>query len=127
MESDLTRPFWYADGMRTGRNGDGVKMPLDGNKEEEEEDIDVIILCSTDVERVVPGGEAERKFTQNLSRGTTRSTRFRHTKRGTERLATCVVSIVVVVAGDEMMVVVEPGLVTVVHVHSLLRGTAKWG
>ncbi|KAM2703223.1 hypothetical protein EV2_004842 [Malus domestica] len=49
-------------------------MPLDGNKEEEEGDIEVIILCSTDVERVVLGGEAEQKFTQNSSRGTARST-----------------------------------------------------
>ncbi|KAB2595286.1 S ribonuclease [Pyrus ussuriensis x Pyrus communis] len=32
-------------------------MPSDGNKEEEEGDGEVIILCSTDVERVVPGGE----------------------------------------------------------------------
>ncbi|RXH70963.1 hypothetical protein DVH24_015585 [Malus domestica] len=31
-------------------------------------------------------GEVERKIIQNLSRGTLRSTRFRHTKRGTERL-----------------------------------------
>ncbi|RXH84649.1 hypothetical protein DVH24_032933 [Malus domestica] len=61
-------------------------MPSDGNKEEEEGDRDVIILCSMDVERVVLGGEAERKFPQNSSRGTTRSTHFRHTKRGTERL-----------------------------------------
>ncbi|CAN6557930.1 unnamed protein product [Malus baccata var. baccata] len=60
---------------RTGRNGEGVKMPSDGNKEEEEGDREVIILCSTDVERVVPGGEAERKFTQNS-----------RTKRGTEHL-----------------------------------------
>ncbi|RXI04582.1 hypothetical protein DVH24_038856 [Malus domestica] len=44
-------------------------MPSNGNKEEEEGDIKVIILCSTDVERVVPGDEAERKFTQNSSRG----------------------------------------------------------
>ncbi|KAM1235172.1 hypothetical protein ACFX2J_004675 [Malus domestica] len=48
-------------------------MPSDGNKEEEG-DIEVIILCSTDVERVVLGGEAEQKFTQNSSRGTVRST-----------------------------------------------------
>ncbi|KAB2598163.1 S ribonuclease [Pyrus ussuriensis x Pyrus communis] len=85
---------WYVDGTgrngtkwdRTERNGVGAKMPSDGNKEEEEGDGEVIILCSTDVERVVPGGEVERKFTQNSSRGTTRSTCFRHTKRGTERL-----------------------------------------
>ncbi|KAM1334767.1 hypothetical protein ACFX2F_010636 [Malus domestica] len=32
------------------------------------------------------GGKAERKFTQNSSYGTTRSTRFRRTKRGTEHL-----------------------------------------
>ncbi|KAB2626674.1 S ribonuclease [Pyrus ussuriensis x Pyrus communis] len=68
------------------RNGAGAKMPSDGNKEEEEGDGEVIILYSTDVERVVPGGAVERKFTQNSSRGTARSTRFRHTKRGTERL-----------------------------------------
>lgn len=37
-------------------NGAGAKMPSDGNKEEEEGDGEVIILCSTDVERVVPGG-----------------------------------------------------------------------
>ncbi|KAM1062903.1 hypothetical protein PS1_027487 [Malus domestica] len=41
------------------RNGEGAKMPSDGNKEEEEGDGEVIILCSTDVERVVPGGEVE--------------------------------------------------------------------
>ncbi|RXI06585.1 hypothetical protein DVH24_025721 [Malus domestica] len=41
---------------RTGRNGEGAKMPSNGNKEKEEGDRDVIILCSTDVERVVPGG-----------------------------------------------------------------------
>ncbi|RXI05711.1 hypothetical protein DVH24_017753 [Malus domestica] len=43
-------------------------------------------LCSTDVKRVVTGGEAERKFTQNSSRGTVRSTRFRRTKHRTEHL-----------------------------------------
>ncbi|RXH84258.1 hypothetical protein DVH24_027157 [Malus domestica] len=82
---------WYADrtgrnGMgrdKTGRNGDGAKMPSDGNKEEEEGDEEVIILCSTDVER---GGEAKRKFIQNSSRRTARSTHFRRTKRETERL-----------------------------------------
>ncbi|KAM1863289.1 hypothetical protein ACFX14_003658 [Malus domestica] len=72
------------DGM--GWNGEGAKMPSDGNKEKEEGDIEVIILCSMDVERVVPRGEAERKFTQNSSRGTTCSTRFRRTKSGMERL-----------------------------------------
>ncbi|KAM0989016.1 hypothetical protein FF1_013003 [Malus domestica] len=41
-------------------------MPSDGNKEEEEGDGEVIILCSTDVKRVILGGEAEQKFTQNL-------------------------------------------------------------
>ncbi|KAB2615547.1 S ribonuclease [Pyrus ussuriensis x Pyrus communis] len=41
---------------RTERNEAGAKMPSDGNKEEEEGDGEVIILCSTDVERVVPGG-----------------------------------------------------------------------
>ncbi|KAB2622208.1 S ribonuclease [Pyrus ussuriensis x Pyrus communis] len=41
---------------RTERNGAGAKMPSDGNKEEEEGDGEVIVLCSTDVERVVPGG-----------------------------------------------------------------------
>ncbi|RXH79265.1 hypothetical protein DVH24_040412 [Malus domestica] len=57
---------WNGTGRdRAGRNGEGVKMHSDGNKEEEEGDGEVIILCSTDVERVVPGGEAERKFTQN--------------------------------------------------------------
>ncbi|KAM1106711.1 hypothetical protein ACFX1X_003605 [Malus domestica] len=61
-------------------------MPSDGNKEKEEGDREVIILCSMDVERVVPRGEAERKFTQNSSRGTTCSTRFRRTKSGMERL-----------------------------------------
>ncbi|KAB2629084.1 S ribonuclease [Pyrus ussuriensis x Pyrus communis] len=70
----------------TERNGVGAKMPLDGNKEEEEGDREIIILCSTDVERVVPGGEVERKFTQNSSRGTAHSTRFRRTKCGMERL-----------------------------------------
>ncbi|RXI03622.1 hypothetical protein DVH24_004274 [Malus domestica] len=68
-----------------GRNGEGAKIPLDGNKKEEG-DGEVIILCSTDVEQVVSGDEVERKFIQNLSRGTTRSTRFRDTKRGMERL-----------------------------------------
>ncbi|RXH87967.1 hypothetical protein DVH24_037612 [Malus domestica] len=71
---------------RTGWNKEGAKMPLDGNKEDEEGDGEVIILCSTDMERVVPGGEVERKFTQNSSRGTAHSTRFRRTKRETERL-----------------------------------------
>ncbi|KAB2629566.1 S ribonuclease [Pyrus ussuriensis x Pyrus communis] len=71
---------------RTERNGAGAKMPWDGNKEEEDGDGEVIILCSTDVERVVPGGEVERKFTQNSSCGIARSTCFRRTKRGTERL-----------------------------------------
>ncbi|RXH86587.1 hypothetical protein DVH24_021860 [Malus domestica] len=37
-----------------GRNEEGSKMPLDGNKEEG--DGEVIILCSTDVERIVPRG-----------------------------------------------------------------------
>ncbi|KAB2633787.1 protein argonaute 1-like [Pyrus ussuriensis x Pyrus communis] len=69
-----------------GPNGARAKMPLDGNKEEEKGDGEVIILCSTDVERVVPGGEVERKFTKNLFHGTTRSTRFRRTKHKTERL-----------------------------------------
>ncbi|KAB2610792.1 S ribonuclease [Pyrus ussuriensis x Pyrus communis] len=71
---------------RTERNEAGAKMPSDGNKEEEEGDGEVLILCSTDVERVVPGGEVERKFTQNSSCGIARSTRFRPTKRGAERL-----------------------------------------
>ncbi|KAM2111585.1 hypothetical protein COP2_013202 [Malus domestica] len=61
-------------------------MPSDENKEEEEGDGDIIILCSTDVERVILGGEAEQKFTQNLSRRTTRSTRFRSNKCETEHL-----------------------------------------
>ncbi|RXH95863.1 hypothetical protein DVH24_008363 [Malus domestica] len=60
-------------------------MPSDGNKEEEGDE-DVIILCSTDVEQVILGGETERKFTQNLSRRTAHSTRFRRNKRGTEHL-----------------------------------------
>ncbi|KAM1873993.1 hypothetical protein ACFX13_007770 [Malus domestica] len=47
---------------------------------------EVIILCSMDVERVVLGDEAERKFIKNSSHGTTRSTHFRRTIRGTERL-----------------------------------------
>ncbi|RXI04592.1 hypothetical protein DVH24_038866 [Malus domestica] len=42
-------------GMQTRRNGEGVKMSSNENKEEEEGDGDVIILCSTDVELVVPG------------------------------------------------------------------------
>ncbi|RXH87672.1 hypothetical protein DVH24_034572 [Malus domestica] len=71
---------------RTGRNGKGAKMPSDGNKEEEEGDGEVIILCSTNVKRVVPWGDAEQKFTQNSSHGTARSTRFRRTKRDMERL-----------------------------------------
>ncbi|RXH68977.1 hypothetical protein DVH24_031310 [Malus domestica] len=71
---------------RTGRNREGAKIPSDGNKEEEEGDEDVIILCSMDVERVIPGGEAEQKFTQNSSRGTACSTRFRRIKRRTEHL-----------------------------------------
>ncbi|RXI05327.1 hypothetical protein DVH24_006584 [Malus domestica] len=33
----------------TGRNREGAKMPSDGNREEEEGDRDVIILCFTDV------------------------------------------------------------------------------
>ncbi|RXH84312.1 hypothetical protein DVH24_027211 [Malus domestica] len=69
----------------TGRNGEGAKMPSDGNKEEEEGDGDVIILCFADVEQVVPGGEVERKFTKNSSRGTVCSSCFRRTKCGTER------------------------------------------
>ncbi|KAM2049144.1 hypothetical protein ACFX1T_007595 [Malus domestica] len=60
-------------------------MPLDRNKEEEGDE-EVIILCYTDVERVIPRDEAERKFIQNSFSGTTRSTRFRRTKCGTERL-----------------------------------------
>ncbi|RXH98303.1 hypothetical protein DVH24_010628, partial [Malus domestica] len=75
---------WYVDG--TGRNGEGTKMLSDGNKEEEEGDGEVVILCSKYVEQVVPGGEEERKFTQNSSRGIACSTHFRRTKRGTERL-----------------------------------------
>ncbi|KAM1117522.1 hypothetical protein ACFX19_008012 [Malus domestica] len=39
----------------TGRNGEGAKMPSDGNKEEEG-DGEVIIFCSTDMERVVSEG-----------------------------------------------------------------------
>ncbi|RXH85838.1 hypothetical protein DVH24_016891 [Malus domestica] len=71
---------------RTGRDGTkGAKMPSDGNKEEKG-DREVIILYSIDVvERVVPEGEAERKFTQNSSHGIARSTCFRRTKRETER------------------------------------------
>ncbi|RXH86964.1 hypothetical protein DVH24_022237 [Malus domestica] len=76
--------------MQTGRdrmrrNREGIKMPSDGNKEEEEGDGEVIILCSTYVERVIPVGKTERKFTQNLSHGTSRSIRFRGTKHGTKR------------------------------------------
>ncbi|KAM1069891.1 hypothetical protein ACFX13_001803 [Malus domestica] len=37
-----------------GRNGEGAKMPSDGN--EEEGDGNVIILCFTDVKQVVPAG-----------------------------------------------------------------------
>ncbi|RXH93620.1 hypothetical protein DVH24_014196 [Malus domestica] len=70
----------------TGQNGEGAKMPLDGNNEEEERDEEVIILCSTNVERVIPGGEVKRKFIQNLSRGTAHSTRFRRTKREMKHL-----------------------------------------
>lgn len=36
-------------------------------------------------------------------------------------------SIVMVVVGDEMVVVAEAGLVTVAHVHIPLHGTIKWG
>ncbi|RXH95100.1 hypothetical protein DVH24_024784 [Malus domestica] len=46
-------------GMQTGQNGtdgEGAKMPSDGNNEEEEGDGEIIILCSIVVERVVPGG-----------------------------------------------------------------------
>ncbi|RXH89701.1 hypothetical protein DVH24_032058 [Malus domestica] len=39
----------------TERNGEGANMTSDGNKDEEEGDGDVIILCSMNVERVVPG------------------------------------------------------------------------
>ncbi|KAM1003080.1 hypothetical protein ACFX2I_003456 [Malus domestica] len=67
---------------RTRQNEEGAKMFSDGNKEEKEGDGDVIILCSTGVERVVSGGEVERKCTQNSSCGTARSTRFRCTKHG---------------------------------------------
>ncbi|RXH89114.1 hypothetical protein DVH24_006092 [Malus domestica] len=75
--------------LKTGRDGterSGSKDALgwkQGGRRMRRRDI---ILCSTDVERVVPGGEAERKFTQNSSRGTARSIRFRRTKCGTERL-----------------------------------------
>ncbi|RXI03792.1 hypothetical protein DVH24_038066 [Malus domestica] len=41
---------------KTRRNDEGVKMSSDENKEEEEGEGEVIILCSTDVERVVSGG-----------------------------------------------------------------------
>ncbi|KAM1193705.1 hypothetical protein ACFX13_020956 [Malus domestica] len=70
----------------TERNGEGAKMSSDGNKEEEEGDGNVIILCSMDVELVILGGEVERKFTKNSSHGTACSTRFRRTKHGTKRL-----------------------------------------
>ncbi|RXH69946.1 hypothetical protein DVH24_007202 [Malus domestica] len=85
-ENKVTRNINFLQRDGTGRNGEGAKMPSDGNKEEEEGDGNVIILYSTDVERVVPGGEAERKFIQNSSRGTAHSTHFRRNKRGTERL-----------------------------------------
>ncbi|RXH84594.1 hypothetical protein DVH24_032878 [Malus domestica] len=55
----------------TGRDGTETKMLLDGNKEEEERDGKIIILCSTDVERVFPGA---------------RFIRFKHNKRKTEHL-----------------------------------------
>ncbi|RXH77164.1 hypothetical protein DVH24_023438 [Malus domestica] len=42
-------------------------MPSDGNKEEEEGDGEVIILCSTDVERVVLGGEANENSSKICS------------------------------------------------------------
>ncbi|KAB2602279.1 S ribonuclease [Pyrus ussuriensis x Pyrus communis] len=87
MQTEREGMEWDGTGRdRTERYGAGAKMLSDGNKEEEEGDREVIILCSTDVERLVPGGEVERKFTQNSSRGTARSTRFRRTKRGTEHL-----------------------------------------
>ncbi|RXH83238.1 hypothetical protein DVH24_003736 [Malus domestica] len=60
------------------QNGKGAKMPLDGNKEEKEGDEEVIILCSTDMKRVVPKDEVKRKFNQNSSHGTTRSTGLLH-------------------------------------------------
>ncbi|KAM2156181.1 hypothetical protein ACFX1R_041906 [Malus domestica] len=55
-------------------------MPSDGNKGEEKGNREVIILCSTNMEIVIPGGEAERKFIQNSSHGTTHSTHFRRIK-----------------------------------------------
>ena len=57
MQTGRDGTEWDGTGRdRTERNGAGAKMPSDGNKEEEEGDGEVIILCSTDVERVVPGG-----------------------------------------------------------------------
>ncbi|CAN6558151.1 unnamed protein product [Malus baccata var. baccata] len=53
------------------KNGEGTKMPSDGNNEEE-----------GDGDR----DEAERKFIKNSSHGTMRSTRFTRTIRGTECL-----------------------------------------
>ncbi|RXH79369.1 hypothetical protein DVH24_040516 [Malus domestica] len=41
-----------------GWKGKRAKMPSDGNKEKEEGDGEVIILCSTNVERVISGGIA---------------------------------------------------------------------
>ena len=71
-------------GMQTGQDGtDDVNIEKDKGKFCLKM---LSILCSTNVERVVPGGEVERKISQISSHGTTRSTVFRHTKRGTERL-----------------------------------------
>ncbi|RXH68350.1 hypothetical protein DVH24_030683, partial [Malus domestica] len=81
----------------TGRDGtgrDGTERDGTGRNEGVIFEKDMGYICLKMVKhcvprtwnKPVPGGEVERKNTQNLSRGTARSTHFWRTKRGTERL-----------------------------------------
>ncbi|RXH81175.1 hypothetical protein DVH24_005089 [Malus domestica] len=63
----------------TGRDGTGRN-----GTEREQRCPQMEIRRKNETERVVPGGEAERKFIQNSSRGIACSTRFRRTKHETE-------------------------------------------
>ncbi|RXI08718.1 hypothetical protein DVH24_022862 [Malus domestica] len=84
-------------GTQTGRNGtgrDGTERDGTGRNEGVIFEKDMGYICLKMVKhcvpqtwnKPVPGGQVGRKNTQNLSRGTARSTHFWRTKRGTERL-----------------------------------------
>ncbi|XP_028959110.1 uncharacterized protein [Malus domestica] len=82
--------FWCILGAfdtQTGRNGTGRNEGVIFEKDMGYICLKMVKHCVPQTcNKPVPGGEVERKNTQNLFRGTARSTHFWRTKRGTERL-----------------------------------------